>query len=63
MGPRRDRRGARPMRSNPQTAYARSKIATEQSLKQMELGGMRAVLPAFRHRLRLVRRGCGLISC
>ncbi len=32
---------------NPQTAYARSKIATEQSLRQMELGGMRAVCLRF----------------
>ena len=32
---------------NPLTAYARSKIATEQSLKQMELGGMRVVCLRF----------------
>jgi len=32
---------------NPQTAYARSKIATEQSLRQMELGGMRAICLRF----------------
>lgn len=32
---------------NPLTAYARSKIATEQSLKQMQLGGMRAVCLRF----------------
>ena len=32
---------------NPLTAYARSKIATEQSLRQMELGGMRAVCLRF----------------
>ncbi len=32
---------------NPLTAYARSKIATEQSLRQMELGDMRAVCLRF----------------
>ena len=39
---------------NPLTAYARSKIGTEDGLRQMELGGMSADLPALRDRLRHV---------
>ena len=40
--------------TNPLTAYARSKIGSEQAFAQLDLGGMAVDLAALRHRLRHV---------
>ena len=41
--------------TNPLTAYARSKIGSEQAFAELDLGGMTVTCAALRHRLRHVR--------